>query len=145
MKRQWRPGRMKIQRLCMIAVIVVISAVFYYWLNRPSFIQDDLINQIKPGMLVETAKSLLGKPCDVNEYILWGPALTSLDYRGPILGNRWESQRIGLIADTPVGAHPEVGMFQSHYWISNQRMLLWVESHGGVIVHTWVVPLRKAS
>lgn len=93
---------------------------------------------------METAQSLLGRSCDVSDYRLWGPAHTSLDYNGPKPGNHWEANRLELIADIPEDAHPGNNRFQSHYWISDNKTLLWVESQGGVIVHTWVVPLRKA-
>ncbi|MFT3881423.1 MAG: hypothetical protein QM703_17380 [Gemmatales bacterium] len=120
-----------------VCLLVVLLFVVLFW---PSpFVSDELLSQIKPGMSVEAATSILGKSYS-GEFHIWGPPS-----HGPDSKWKWESRSLRMMAILPDEATPPplTKEYQFNFWISDKQHLLWVQSKDGVIANVWSIPLKS--
>ncbi|HQR07111.1 MAG TPA: hypothetical protein PLN21_09830 [Gemmatales bacterium] len=122
-----------------VCLFVVLLFVVFFWPGP--FVSDELLSQIKPGMSIEDAHSILGNSW--IHYKIWGPA-THGGFDEDWREWKWESKSLQLRAIAPDGSHPGPfqGSFHPFYWVSEKQKLLWVEARDGVIVQVWIVPLK---
>lgn len=130
--------------LVVITLLLVAICLGVYWYFTPRYVRDELLSQIKPGMTLESAESILGSSWPDNDVMIWGPA-THYGFSPDDDKWKWESRSLRMIAILPDGATPPplTKEYQFNFWTSDKKHLLWVESKDGIIANVWSISLKS--